>query len=65
MIGTKEVLADDFTKVLPEPALVNLTDTLQRKKFRASWEAGRWGGAGVVMYAITVTGVATGARAMA
>ena len=28
-IGTKEILADGFTKVLPGPALANLRDKLQ------------------------------------
>ena len=32
-IGTKEMLADGFTKVLPGPALANLRDKLQLRKF--------------------------------
>ena len=32
-IGTKEMLADGFTQVLPGPALANLRDKLQLRKF--------------------------------
>ena len=32
-IGTKEMPADGFTKVLPRPALANLKDKLQLMKF--------------------------------
>ena len=51
-IGTKEMLADGFTEVLPGPALANRRDKLQLRKILTLWGS-------VVIYASA--GVATSA----
>ena len=54
-IGTKENLADGFSKMLQRPALANLRDKLNLGKFLTLW-------GNVVIY--DSAGVATSAQAM-